>query len=168
MFPQCLKNQKRSVDSAIRVLPGVSIYKVENSRFWYVRVWDREKKRYVVKGTKETSSIAAKKLAQDLAVTLLQKKKPSEREFSFKTYALRFIKKEEQVTAKGDRSVGSFKAMKWLYNDEWGLTKRFGDRDVREVTTGDFRSYMDYLDEANPEWALSTKNTMLATVRSIS
>jgi hypothetical protein len=159
---------KKSVESAIRVLPGVSIYKVENSRFWYVRVWDREKKRYVVKGTKETSSIAAKKLAQDLAVTLLQKKKPSEREFSFKTYALRLIKKEEQVTAKGDRSVGSFKAMKWcLYNDDWGLIKRFGDRDVREITTGDFRTYMDYLDEVNPEWAPSTKNTILATFRNV-
>jgi hypothetical protein len=84
---------KKSVDGAIRVLPGGSIYKVENSRFWYVRVWDREKKRYVVKGTKETSSIAAKKLAQDLAVTLLQKKKPSEREFSFKNCAVRLIKK---------------------------------------------------------------------------
>jgi hypothetical protein len=43
---------KKSVDAAIRVLPGVSIYKVENSRFWYVRVRDREKKRYVVRGTK--------------------------------------------------------------------------------------------------------------------
>jgi hypothetical protein len=58
--------------------------------------------------------------------------------------------------------------MKWcLYNDDWGLIKRFGDRDVRSVTTGDFRSYMDYLDEMNPEWAPSTKNTILATFRNV-
>ena len=98
---------KKSVDTAIRVLPGVSIYKVENSRFWYVRVWDREKKKYIVKGTKETSSVAAKKLAQDLAISLLKKKTPTEKEFTFKTYALRLIKKEEQAANKGDRSVGS-------------------------------------------------------------
>ena len=162
------EKSKKSADKAIRILPGVSIYKVENSRFWYVRVRDREKKRYVVRGTKETSSIAAKKIAQELAITLLQKKKPIEREFSFKTYALRLIKKEEQVAAKGDRSVGSFKAMKWcLYNKDWGLIKRFGDRDVREITTGDFRGYMDYLDKENPQWAPSTKNTILATFRNV-
>ena len=159
---------KKSADAAIRVLPGVSIYKVENSRFWYVRVWDREKKKYIVKGTKETSSVAAKKLAQDLAISLLKKKTPTEKEFTFKTYALRLIKKEEQAANKGDRSVGSYKAMKWcLYNDDWGLIKRFGGRDVRTITTGDFRSYMDYLDETNPDWAPSTKNTILATFRNV-
>ena len=53
---------KQSVDKAIQVLPGVSIYKVENSRFWYVRVRDREKKRDVVRETKETVSIAPRRL----------------------------------------------------------------------------------------------------------
>ena len=159
---------KKSPEGAIRVLPGVSIYKVENSRFWYVRVWDREKKRYVVKGTGETSSVAAKKIAQDLAISLLKKKTPTEKEFTFKTYALRLIKKEEQAANKGDRSVGSYKAMKWcLYNEDWGLIKRFGGRDVRTITTGDFRSYMDFLDEQNPSWAPSTKNTILATFRNV-
>ncbi|MBU3731877.1 MAG: hypothetical protein FGM26_10105, partial [Beijerinckiaceae bacterium] len=122
----------------------------------------------MVKGTGETSSVAAKKIAQDLAISLLKKKTPTEREFTFKTYALRLVKKEEQAANKGDRSVGSYKAMKWcLYNEDWGLIKRFGERDVRTVTTGDFRTYMDYLDETNPKWAPSTKNTILATFRNV-
>ena len=52
---------------AIKLYRGVSIYRVPQSRNWYVRVWDRERKRYVVKATGESSSIRARQAAQDLA-----------------------------------------------------------------------------------------------------
>ena len=149
-------------------MPGISIYKVENSQFWYVRVWDRDRKKYVVKGTGETSQINAKRVAQELALGLLKSKKVVEREFSFRTYANALLKKEKEVASKGGRSVGSYKAMKWcIENKKWGLIHRFGSKDIRVVTTRDFRDYMDYLDEKNPNWAPSTKNTVLATFRNV-
>ena len=44
--------------------------------------------------------------------------------------------------------------MNWrLNNPKCGLIKKFGKKDVREVTTTDFREYMDFLDEERPEWA---------------
>ena len=57
--------------SAIRLYQGLSIYRVENSTKWYVRVWDRKRKKYIVKSTGEDSAVKAKALAQELALSLL-------------------------------------------------------------------------------------------------
>ena len=158
----------KSTPKAVAIFRGVSIYKVENSRFWYVRIRDREKKRYIVKSTSETSQIEARKVAQDLAVSLLANQQPVEKEFIFSSFAIRMIRNEQVAAKKGDRSIGSFKAMNWcLNNPKWGLIKKFGKKDVREITTTDFREYMDFLDEENPDWAPSTKNTILATFRNV-
>mgnify|MGYP006272288865 CR=1 FL=1 len=77
--------------------------------------------------------------------------------------------RNEQVTAnKGESSIGSFKAMNWcLNNPKWDLIKKFGKKDVRKITTTDFREYMDFLDVENPDWAPSTKNTIQATFRNV-
>ena len=74
--------------SAIRLYQGLSIYRVENSTKWYVRVWDRKRKKYIVKSTGEDSAVKAKALAQELALSLLKAEKPVEREFSFNNFAL--------------------------------------------------------------------------------
>jgi hypothetical protein len=39
--------------SAIKLLPGVSIYPVKNSKFWYLRIWDDEQQKYKVTSTGE-------------------------------------------------------------------------------------------------------------------
>jgi hypothetical protein len=46
-----------NVPSAINLYKGLSIYKVGGSSKWYVRVWDRRTKKYLVKSTGEDSSI---------------------------------------------------------------------------------------------------------------
>ena len=68
-----------AIPKSISIFKGVSIYRVSNSKFWYVRVWDSERKKYTVRGTGETSSILARKAAQDLAISMLKEKKPVER-----------------------------------------------------------------------------------------
>jgi hypothetical protein len=50
---------------AIKLYRGVSIYQVDGSRNWYVRVWDRERQRYIVKATGQTSSIKAREPAKE-------------------------------------------------------------------------------------------------------
>ena len=159
---------KNPNNQAISIFKGVSIYKVSNSKYWYVRVWDSDRKKYIVKGTGQTSSILARKAAQELAIALLKEKAPVVKEFNFRIYCLKLLRNEKEVVDKNQRSVGSYKAMKWcIENKDWGLIKRFGDRDVREITTRDFREYMNYLDVKNPDWAASTKNTILATFRNV-
>ncbi len=62
--------------SAIRIYKGLSIYKVANSPNWIVRVWDRRRKKYLVKTTGESSVILARDAAQSLALSLLKSTPP--------------------------------------------------------------------------------------------
>jgi hypothetical protein len=73
---------EKSTDlAAVKIYKGVSIYKVRGSQYWYVRVWDRDRKRYLVKGTGETSVIRAREVAKDHALSLLKQEQPVERQF---------------------------------------------------------------------------------------
>ena len=153
---------------SIPVFRGVAIYRIERSRYWYVRTWDRNRRKYVVRSTKETHKIPALKFAQTVGLKLLSSQTVSEEKSSFKTFAYQLLSSEKIASDNGNRSVGSYKAMVWcIHNSDWGLLKVFGGTDVRDITTTDFREYMEFLDRENPDWAPSTKNTILATFRNV-
>jgi hypothetical protein len=119
---------------AVKVLKGVSIYKVEGSRYWQVRVWDSERQKYIVKSTGEKSRIEARTTAMDLARTIFQNRDPVERRFSFRHFGLKAVAKGRRLVADGDRNLGTVKAMEWaIQNEEWGLLRTFGNRDVRKI-----------------------------------
>jgi hypothetical protein len=153
---------------AIKVYRGVSIYKVRGSQYWYVRVWDRAKRRYIVKGTGETSIIAAREVAKDYALSLLKVEQAVEREFTFRYFAIKCLSKNYGLAEGGDRNIGYVKAIKWsIQNADWGLLKWFGSKDVRKITTRDFLDYIDHVTEARPELSSSTKNTIMAAFRNV-
>ena len=162
-------NPQDSADlKSIRLYRGVTIYRVTQSPNWMVRVWDKERKRYLVKTTGTALVTQAREIAKDLALTLLKQEKQVEREFSFRTYAMKLIKQGEDMAKKGERNKGYVKAMYWcIQNEDWGLLRRFGGRDVRDITTRDFREYMGYLDTLKTTLSSSTKNTILATFRNV-
>ena len=154
--------------SAIRLYQGLSIYRVENSTKWYVRVWDRKRKKYIVKSTGEDSAVKAKALAQELALSLLKAEKPVEREFSFNNFALKLLHKSRLQQTSGDRSKGYVKARHWaIQNEDWGLLKFFGERDVRQIRTQTYQEYMADLAKRRPDMTASTRNTLMATLRNV-
>jgi len=61
--------------SAIKLYKGLSLYRVANSTKWYVRVWDKKRKKYLVKSTGEDTVIRAREVAQELALSLLKAEK---------------------------------------------------------------------------------------------
>ena len=154
--------------SAIRLYQGLSIYRVENSTKWYVRVWDRKRKKYIVKSTGEDSAVKAKALAQELALSLLKAEKPVEREFSFNNFALKLLHKSRLQQTSGDRSKGYVKALHWaIQNEDWGLLRFFGERDVRQIRTQTYQEYMADLARRRPDMTASTRNTLMATLRNV-
>ncbi len=154
--------------SAIKVYRGVSIYKVRGSQYWYCRVWDRDKKRYIVKGTGETSVIGAREVAKDYALSLLKTERAVERKFTFNHFAIKCLSKNTVMVAEGDRNIGYLKAIRWsLQNADWGLLKWFGQKDVRKITTRDFTDYMDHLTKTRRDLSSSTKNTIMAAFRNV-
>ena len=138
--------------SAIKIYRGVSIYKVRGSQYWYVRVWDRDRKRYIVKGTGETSVIGAREVAKDYALSLLKTERAVDREFTFHHFAIKCLSQKHRAwSRKAIRNIGYLKAIRWsLQNADWGLLKWFGQKDVRKITTRDFNDYMEHLDQNSP------------------
>jgi hypothetical protein len=154
--------------SAIRLYQGLSIYRVENSTKWYVRVWDRKRKKYIVKSTGEDSAVKAKALAQELALSLLKAEKPVEREFSFFNFALKLLHRSRLQQTSGDRSKGYVKALHWaIQNEDWGLLRFFGEKDVRQIRTQTYQEYMADLAKRQPDMTASTRNTLMATLRNV-
>jgi len=154
--------------SAIRLYQGLSIYRVENSTKWYVRVWDRKRKKYIVKSTGEDSAVKAKVLAQELALSLLKAEKPVEKEFTFFNFALKLLHRSRLQQTSGDRSKGYVKALHWaIQNEDWGLLRFFGEKDVRQIRTQTYQEYMADLAKRRPDMTASTRNTLMATLRNV-
>ena len=153
---------------AIKVLPGVSIYRVHGSQFYYVRVWNSEKKRYIVKSTGETSRIAATNAAKEYALSLPKTQSKVEREFTFRHFATKLLSKNSGLAAKGERNIGYVKSIEWSLNDpDWGLMKWFGSKDVRKITTRDFRDHVAHVSKLRPDLSSSSKNTIMASFRNV-
>jgi len=155
--------------SAIKIYKGVSIYKVRGSQYFYVRVWNHNKKRYIVKGTGETSVIGAREVAKDYALSLLKNSEQVvDRRFTFQYFATKCLSKNMDLVEKGERNIGYVKSLQWsIENTDCGLMKWFDQNDVRKITTRDFNDYMDHLTKTRPDLSSSTKNTIMASLRNV-
>jgi len=160
--------QSKSDLKAVRLFRGLSIYKVRGSRYWYVRFWESDAKKYRVKGTGETSRIEARAAAIDFARTILEAEAPVPVEFTFKHFAIKCLAKGSRLAAQGDRHIGTIKANGWaLQNNDWGLLRWFGRKDVRKITTRDFNAYMESLTERRPELSSSSRNSIMSAFRNV-
>ena len=154
--------------NAIKIFPGVSIYQVAGSKNWYARIWDRERHRYLVKGTGESSAIKARDIAKHYALTLLKADHQTPTEFTFRHFATKCLTKSSALTSKGERNANYARVLKWvIQNNDWGLVRKFGSRDVRELTTHDFQNYIDGTSKKFPDFSSSTKNTIRAAFRNV-
>jgi hypothetical protein len=153
---------------AIKLYRGVSIYQVEGSKNWYVRIWNREKQRYIVKATGQTSAVRAREVAQSHALTLLQNQAVVEPQFSFRHFAIKCISKNQSLVGKGERNRNYGRVITWvIQNEDWGLMRKFGPHDVRKIKTRDFQEYIEDLSRKRPDLSPSTKNTILAAFRNV-
>lgn len=160
--------QEDSDYSAIKIHRGLSIYKVRGSQFYYVRSWDSENKRYRVSTTGETTTIEARKAAIQFGLKLLKSQEQVDRQYTFRHFGLKALQKGERLVADGERNRGTVKANEWaLQNADWGLLKRFGDKDVRKIRTNDFNEYMEHLSKRHPDLAQSSKNSIMSAFRNV-
>lgn len=133
-----------------------------------MRIWDRTRKKYLVKSTREDTVIRAREVAQELALSLLRSERVTDTQYQFKTYAIKMLNKSKVQAADGERSVGYMKSIHWaIQNEDWGLVKWFGPKDVRKLRTYDFQEYFAELDRRRPDLSSSTKNTLMAAFRNV-
>jgi hypothetical protein len=152
----------------IKVADGIAIYKTGASPFYYARILDRKAKRYRTRSTKESSRIEARSVAREIAEKLVGADAPAPKEYSFRTYAKRFLEKANLQVKKGERNANYIRTAKLaLDNDEWGLVREFGTRDVRELQTRDWQRFIDGITEKRSDLSPSTLNMLMATFRNV-
>ena len=152
----------------IKLRRGLAIYQTHASPYYYARVLDPRTGRYKVRSTKETSRIEARRAAEELAQEICSKDAPAPQEFSFKTYAHRFVQRGQQLADSGERNKNYIRTAKlFLDNDDWGLVRHFGQRDVRELTTRDWQLFIDRLSRKRSDLSSSTRNMLMATFRNV-
>jgi hypothetical protein len=145
-----------------------TIYQVNGSQNWYVRVWDKENQRYIVKPTFAKSAVDAREIAKDYALSLLKSQPQIDREYTFRHFAIKCLTKNSGLVESSERSGGHARVIKWaIQNEDWELVKRFGPKDVRSIKTQDFRAYIEDLRKKRPHLSSSTKNTILAAFRNV-
>ena len=154
--------------SAIKIYRGVSIYRMEGSQFWYVRVWDKERQKYIVKSTGESSAINAREIAKSHALSLLKQEQIVDKEYTFKYFCLKLLQKQTLMAKSGERNANYVKTIQWaVQNEDWGLLRKFGMKDVRKLTTRDYQTFIEELSEKRPDMSQSTKNTIMAAFRNV-
>jgi hypothetical protein len=151
-----------------RLSRGVAIYKTHATPFWQARIWVPKAGRYVVRSTKETGKLNARRVADELAYDLKDPNRPAPPEFSFKHYAGRMIAKGRQLVESGERNANYIRTTQlFLDNDDWGLVRHFGQRDVRELKTRDYQLFIEGIAKKRPDLSASTRNMLMATWRNV-
>lgn len=152
----------------VKIRRGLAIYKTHASPYYFARILDPKTKRYKVRSTKETTRIEARVVAEELFQDLNRPDRPAPREFSFRYYAQRLILKGQDQVERGERNKNYIRTTKlFLDNDDWGLVRHFGNRDVRELTTRDWNLFIESLTRKRADLSTSTRNMLMATFRNV-
>ena len=107
-------------------------------------------------------------MAEELALKICARDAPAPQEFSFKTYARRFVEKGRQLAASGERNANYIRTSRlFLDHDDWGLIRTLVRRDVRELTTRDWQLYHRKLARKRSDLSASTRNMLMATFRNV-
>lgn len=152
----------------IKIQKGLAIYQTNASPYYYARIWDSRAGQYIVRSTKETSRIEARKVAQEIALSLVGRDAPAPKEYSFKTYAKRFVENARRMAKSGERNANYVRTLTvMLDNDEWGVVQQFGDHDVRELRTRDWKLFIEGIANKRPDLSTSTRNSLTAAFRNV-
>lgn len=155
-------------DPSTPVAPGIAIYRTRASPFWMARVRDSRAKKNVVKSTKETSKLEARKVAKELALQILGRERETPRQYTFKHYATMLIEKGTKQAERGERNKNYIRTIRFcLDNDEYGLMKHFAAHDVRELKTREWQLFIESVRNKRPDLTPSTCNTLMATFRNV-
>lgn len=154
----------------ITIRRGLAIYKINASPYWWCRVRDPKNKKNIVRSTKETSRIKAREAAEELATSLFSNgtTAPVLKEYSFEHFADLLIQETQLDVDKGIRAASLIKDLKYILNNkDRGLLKAFRSKDVREITTADFTSFIRKIIAKRSDLSASTHNQLRTCFRKV-
>lgn len=148
----------------ITIHRGLAIYQINASPYWYARIRAPGAGKNVVRSTKETSRLEARKVAEELYLSVVGNKGETTvpKRFTFGYYADKLISVERQKGERGELHQRLWSTTDfYLRHKSWGILKKFDKADVRKIGTVDYNRYL--------EWVRSKDNTLKpATMNHIS
>ena len=163
-----VRSKHRLKGKIVKIRRGVAIYQTHAGPYYYARILHPKTGKYVVRSTKETSRLEARKVAEELAYDMRKNDRVAEPEYSFKYYAQRYIEKARGQAQRGERNANYVRtATVALDNDDWGLVRHFATRDVRELKTRDWQLFIEKITARRPDLSSSTRNMLMAAFRNV-
>jgi hypothetical protein len=154
----------------ITIHRGLAIYKINASPYWMCRIRDGKHKKNIVRSTKETSRIEARRAAQELYESIFSTGALDSvpKGYRFDYFADLLLKQTLAEIEQGRRAQSQYKDVKYvLENKDRGLLKEFGHRDVRELATKDFTAFIRRVMEQRKDLSASTHNQLRTVFRKV-
>ena len=150
----------------ITINRGLAIYQTHASPYWYARIRNPISKRNVVRSTKETSRLEARKVAEELFISIMKGKDAAKvpREQTFGYFAEELVKAEKR---RGE--IGEINKKLWtntefyLEHKKWGILERFDKVAVKSITTVEYNTYMDWVRTKDKTLKPATLNHITST-----
>ena len=150
---------------------GLAIYKRGVSPYWYARIWNSRSKNYLVRSTKCTVKADAIEEASAIREQISghQRILKVPQEYTFKYFAKQQMIIQQRQVQRGKKSPRYVSDdVKLLEREENGILAVFGEKDVREITTGDLREYLDLLNRnRSSQLASDTQNRHLYVINKV-
>ena len=78
------------------------------------------------------------------------------------------FRRDDSWAESGERNKNYIRTTRlFLDNDNWGLLRHFGTRDVRDLTTRDWQLFIEKLSRKRSDLSSSTRNMLMATFRNV-
>lgn len=157
-------------EEIVEIRQGLHIYKVKASPFWRVRVRDPRTKKYIVRSTKETGKLLARKVAEEFYRSVVVQYVPSivPREYTFEHFFDEIVRDAQHEVSRGNHPARYVENTKFAFtHKQWGLLKEFGHRDVRGIETKDYVAYLQKVRQINPDLSPKTYTAILTAFRKV-
>lgn len=140
---------------------GLAIYQINASPYWYARIRDPNSARNIVRSTKETSRLEARKVAEELFVSVVRKGADPTvpRNETFGYFADELISLEKAKGERGDLHKRLWADTNFYLNHRvWGINQRFNKIDIGTITTVDYLRYLEWVRSKDSKLKPATMN----------
>lgn len=157
-------------DKIITIRRGLAIYQINGSPYWYARIRLPNGGKNIVRSTKETSRLEARKVAEELYLSLLNSKGASTvpQEFLFGYFADELVKAEKLKGERGELHERLWKSTDfYLRHKTWGICLKFDKEDVRTISTVSYNGFMDWVRSKDNTLKPATMNHITDTISKV-
>ena len=144
-----------------RIQKGLAIYQINASPYWYARIRDSSTGRNIVRSTKETARLEARKVAEELFVSVVRKGADPTvpRNETFGYFADELISLEKLKGERGDLHRRLWADTNFYLNHKvWGVNQRFNKVDISTITTVNYLGYLEWVRSKDSKLKPATMN----------